>query len=111
MVFAPTESTANVVVSQVNLLARVSDAKVVDPLEGFLESGRENNFRLVRLVSPIINREAPRFGSEGAVEDGPRAFVDLVQVHHALGRKMGVEDEMDQAGIHGKTKSAFVILD
>jgi len=99
------------VIGSIKLLLRIRDPKIIKVSTEALESCREDQTWLIRIVRPIIYHHAPGLRLKQAVKDGTWSLVHLAQVHHALRCQVSMVDEVKQARIHSEAGSSFVLFD
>ena len=110
MVLEPAEGTTNVIISQENLLIRVSDAEVVKPLHETHLSLSKGQGWLSILGGPVVDSHGPPLRAEGAIKDGTRVLVDCIQVDHPLGGGVCMEEEKHKAAIKEESVASFVVF-
>ena len=64
----------HIIVTQIDLQERVSDTKVPKPNQRLQERIIRNEVWLVRLVCPIVDREAPIEGACAGIAHGPQTL-------------------------------------
>jgi hypothetical protein len=110
MVAHQTESTTNVIISNVDLQRWVGNAQVVEPDHKTKFSSRKGERGFIVLVCPIVDCKTPGVWSETAVEDGARILVGGIQVHQALRSKVTVEHEEHSSVIEQEGEALPVVL-
>jgi gentisate 1,2-dioxygenase len=76
MVFDLAKGAADIVITDVNFLGGIGDAQVVQPNHEFQLSTGKGERWFSTFGSPVVDGKTPGLGTEGAVKNGPRVFVE-----------------------------------
>jgi hypothetical protein len=106
IVFVGVESAGDIVVADDEFEEMVSDPKIPQPDEEDHKGLGKLKLRLKIEIDPIVDGEAPRFGSIGAIKDRPLLLPLIVNVDKTEQRQMEKPDKREDANVKDKSMTA-----